>query len=235
MENIKRVKTISETHLDPVKYSELPDEALVHMLRAYTIVEASCHLTGHESGELVYIKQRLRNINAELLSRGVVTDEGSSLIEKEFVRNFLESPKWSPDKYNSVRHIFITLDPNCSNSPTSSDMAMVAVAPVGLQRVVRMILLAFYYYCLRYCTRFDNGGSGSPLDATYSARTSLAYMEMLMVGFPVGFFHLSLSSAGRFSVTVPVSRASVLIARVVDENLLNFSTSVISTCPLTSH
>jgi hypothetical protein len=85
------------------------------------------------------VSQRIKTLN-----RGVVTDEGASLIESEFIKSFLAQKEWEPDEYNSVKHVFITCDPNTSNSAKSSEMALIATIQWHGMRVVR-----FYYFILK--------------------------------------------------------------------------------------
>ena len=81
---------------------------------------------------------------SEINNRGVVSDEGTSLIEGEYIKAFLERKEWTPDEYNSVKHVLITCDPNTSNSKTSSEMSLVATAHIYGMRVVS----TFYIFIL---------------------------------------------------------------------------------------
>jgi hypothetical protein len=72
-------------------------------------------------------------------NRGVVTDDGNSLIEPEFVKMFFNNPPWTPGM-NAVKHVFITVDPNTSNSGTAAEMALVATCQVFGMRVVSSLL-----------------------------------------------------------------------------------------------
>lgn len=72
---------------------------------------------------------------------GVVTSEGTSLIEKEFCTRFFQKELWTADPHRSVPHVFITCDPNTSNTSTSADMALVATIAVHGTRVVSLFFL----------------------------------------------------------------------------------------------
>lgn len=82
--------------------------------------------------------------------RGVVTDEGSSLIESEFIKSFIEREHWVPDEHRTVKHVLVTCDPNGSGSANSSEMALIATTQISGQRFVRIHLLLFLFSFFLY-------------------------------------------------------------------------------------
>lgn len=69
----------------------------------------------------------------------MVTDEGNSLIEQEYIKAFLAREEWEPDPHKAIRQVFITCDPCGSGQvqdTSTSEMSLVAVAPIYSERVV---------------------------------------------------------------------------------------------------
>jgi len=71
-----------------------------------------------------------------IFHRGVVTDEGTSIIESDYIAEFLKRREWIPEQYNHVKQVLITCDPNTSNSAKSSEMALIATAHIYGMKVV---------------------------------------------------------------------------------------------------
>jgi len=82
---------------------------------------------------------------------GVVTDGGSSLIEKSFLDKLWKRMEWIPSNDMTVSQILITCDPNCSDSATSADMALFAMINHMGSRVVSLSFIYLFSFCFLRC------------------------------------------------------------------------------------
>lgn len=70
-------------------------------------------------------------------SMGVISDEGTSIVEKQYIKKFLKQPLWTLDEYDKVQYVLIMCDPNTLGGATSSEMALTAITHINGKRVVK--------------------------------------------------------------------------------------------------
>lgn len=68
------------------------------------------------------------------------------MIEAEYIKGFKAREEWVPDVYKSVPHVIITCDPNTTASEKGSEMALIAIAPILAERVVKYFSFFFFYF-----------------------------------------------------------------------------------------
>jgi len=92
-----------------------------------------------KSSEKLEIVKKIMRDQITILKResmGVVTDEGGSLIESEYIKKFLAMPEHVLDVYTAVKHVLVTCDPNTSGSVGSSEMALMGIINQNGKRVI---------------------------------------------------------------------------------------------------
>ncbi len=66
-------------------------------------------------------------------TRGMVTDTGGGLVEKEHLEALRRRLLWVGDRQAQLETVLVICDPNGVNSPTSSEMALIALCrPAGM-------------------------------------------------------------------------------------------------------
>ena len=101
-----------------------------------------------EKMDLVSLILKDRQTILQRESMGVITDNNSSLIEKEYIDAFLKKPFWEPPPFDYPRQILIICDPNSSKTASSSEMALMAIIHERNSggRVVCIMIGKFFFY-----------------------------------------------------------------------------------------
>ena len=78
-------------------------------------------------------------------SMGVVSDEGNSIIEKEFIDRWFDNmERYRPLSNERAPTVLIAVDPNGSCSPNASEMAIVSMAMKWNANVVSIVVVFFW-------------------------------------------------------------------------------------------
>lgn len=78
-------------------------------------------------------------------SMGVVSDEGNSIIEKEFIDRWFDNmERYRPLSNERAPTVLIAVDPNGSCSPNASEMAIVSIAMKWNANVVSIVVVFFW-------------------------------------------------------------------------------------------
>lgn len=80
-------------------------------------------------------------------SMGVISDEGTSIIDKNSIKKFKELPPYNfVDEMTKPKYIMIMCDPNTTGGAMSSEMALTAITNINGRYVVRIEKCYIFYY-----------------------------------------------------------------------------------------
>ena len=98
-----------------------------------------------EKLDLVSIILKDRQTILQRESMGIITENTTPLIEKEFFQAFLKRPLWEPDPLDPPRRILIMCDPNSSMTASSSEMALFATIQESDGKRVVCFYFCFFF------------------------------------------------------------------------------------------
>jgi hypothetical protein len=87
------------------------------------------------------LKDNITTLKRE--SMGVISDEGTSIVDTRDIKSFKEAPLYVFDARDYPKWIMIMCDPNTTGGALSSEMALTAIAFIRGQYVVKYFLFLF--------------------------------------------------------------------------------------------